>query len=574
MLVVERAIQRNSQIIAADHTIQVSHHIRIGGAVIGFMLSHCINQIDHLGGDIGGGGDAARRQGIVTRIRTRQRTADSDGFAGARVLVVKRAANRQLQIVAAEYATQVCSYIRIERAVVDFVLRHGIDQVDHFLSNREGTAGSGEIHVVAGRGQINGLPCHGIVTRIRACGRACRCKRGRTDVAGVVLGEHIAVSCCVHKPAQRVIGAGNRRDDGVQITVGLAAVNRAGDRQRGLHGKHIAVARRCDRWRATPAGIPDRLIAAGQTTKGVVIRVIAVDQPAAIGMGSGQRTAARLIVKGCTGQHQRIAGRAGGHCTAAVQDDASIRLRQQCVIAQFNAVLQTNTRTAFKRQGFTCQTACHPDATLCVYAQVCGLDSAIIGQQVIAIRNRIASHSGSGQSSNKAIPSHLTHGIGFADCTRIESANQAANSIVPVNACEGGGLADRTIAHIADQATEIDVSLHFTGGIGLANAGVTSHMTDQTTNIIPPRHHSGGIGLADTATTAQNTDQTAYVKIIPGHRAGSIGLANTAAGPCTNQTTDVIVARNVDVSQTYLTQRSTIGIAKQSDIVCGSPINK
>ena len=303
------------------------------------------------------------------------------------MLVVERAIQRNSQIIAADHTIQVSRHIRIGGAVVDLVLRNGVNQVNDFRCHRERTTGSGQVDVVTRGVQIADLPGQPVATRIRACSSACRDKCGCTDVAGVVLSEHIAVSSSVHKPAQRVIGAGNRRDDGVQITVGLAAVNRAGDRQRGLHGKHIAVARRCDRWRATPAGIPDRLIAAGQTTKGVVIRVIAVDQPAAIGMGSGQRTAARLIVKGCTGQHQRIAGRAGGHCTAAAQEDSSVRLHQQCVIAQFNAVQQTNTQTAFKRQGFTCQTACHPDATTRVYAKVCGLDGSIIGQQVIAIRN-------------------------------------------------------------------------------------------------------------------------------------------------------------------------------------------
>ena len=320
------------QIIAADNTTKTGSYIRIGRTVVNLVLRHRIDQVDHLGADVGSGRDAVCRQGVVAHIRARQCAADGHGFAGAGVFVIKRPGEGQLQIIAADDTTKIGSHIRIGGAVVNFVLSNGVNQINDFRCHRESTAGSGQVDVVTRSVQITDLPGQGIVSRVRTCGRTCRDKGGCTDVAGVVLREHIAVNASVHKPAQCVIGAGNRR--GEYVTVGFGVVNIVGDREGGLHGKHIAVARCRDSWRATPAGIPERLITAGQTTKGVVIRVIAVDQPATICMAGLYSSTPGLVNKRVTAQHQSIARRIRGKHSARRQVDIAFGLDQQCIVFQ------------------------------------------------------------------------------------------------------------------------------------------------------------------------------------------------------------------------------------------------
>ena len=290
-----------------------------------------------------------------------------------------------MQIIPTDDATKARSHIRIGRAVVDLVLRNGVNQVNDFRCYRERTTGSGQVDVVTRGVQIADLPGQPVATRIRACSSACRDKCGCTDVAGVVLSEHIAVSGSVHKPAQRVIGAGNRRDDGVQITVGLAAVNRAGDRQRGLHGKHIAVARRGDRWRATPSGIPERLVTAGETTKGVVIRVIAVDQPAAIGMTGLYSSTTCVVDKRRAAQHQGIARCIGRKHSARRQVNIASSLDQQCIVFQCNTVADVNIAAGLQAQGGSRNVICHLDATQGIDQPRRRFDGAVIREQVVAV---------------------------------------------------------------------------------------------------------------------------------------------------------------------------------------------
>ena len=87
-------------------------------------------------------------------------------------------------------------------------------------------------------------------------------------------------------------------------------------------------------------------------------------------------------------------------------------------------------------------------------------------------------------------------------------------------------------------------------------------------------HHACRIGVAYAGAAPMQTDQAADVTTLAGHPPCHVGIADITIKLIPDQATNIALPSNIDIFQPHMTQRSAIGIAKQSDIVCGSPINK
>ena len=93
--------------------------------------------------------------------------------------------------------------------------------------------------------------------------------------------------------------------------------------------------------------------------------------------------------------------------------------------------------------------------------------------------------------------------------------------------------------------------------------------------ISPTSHRACRIGIADAGIAAPlHTDQAAHKFLRASHPPCHIGIADITIKFITNQTRNIAPPGNIDIFQPYMAEPCAIGVAKQSNIVCGSPINK